>query len=68
MAKLFGIVIYTLGLVMMITMILEAMDIIDRASEIATVAFLIFGYLLCVTGYLFARRSSRIVETHHVHD
>ena len=61
MERFFGVAVYVLGLIMMVTMILESLQVFDRTGPILTLAFLIFGYLLCVTGYMFAR-SSRQVE------
>lgn len=58
MERIFGLIVYFVGLIMMTTMILNALEIINQAAPIATIAFLIFGYLLCVTGYLFARKST----------
>lgn len=55
MGRLFGVAVYLLGLIMMVTMVLDAMGIIDRTGPLLTVVFLVFGYLLCITGYLFAR-------------
>lgn len=62
MERIFGVIIYVLGYGMMVTMLLDIMGIIDRAGPIATVAFLVFGYILCVTGYLFTRRSPPLLE------
>lgn len=59
MERIFGLVVYMVGLVIMTTMILNALEIINQTGPIGTVAFLFFGYLLCVTGYFFARKSAR---------
>ncbi len=58
MIQLFGVATYLIGLIMMVTMVLESVGMIDRTNPIATVLFLVFGYILCVTGYLFVRRAS----------
>ncbi len=60
MERMFGVLVYVVGLLMMITMVLNAIGVINRTGPIPTLAFLVFGYLLCVTGYLFTRRSPRI--------
>ena len=57
MERFFGIAVYALGLIMVVTMIMNAMGVIERPGPIAALAFTLFGYLLCVTGYLFSRRS-----------
>lgn len=57
MERLFGVAVYLLGLIMMVTMTLDALGIFDRTGPIFTVVFLIFGYALCVTGYMFSRSS-----------
>lgn len=57
MERLFGVAVYLLGLIMMVTMTLDALGLFDRTGPILTVVFLIFGYALCVTGYMFSRSS-----------
>jgi hypothetical protein len=39
-------------------MVLNALGIINRTSPIGTVTFIVVGYILCLTGFLFARRAS----------
>ncbi len=58
MERVFGIVIFLIGYIMMATMILDSLGVIDRAGPVAAVTFLVFGYLLCITGFLFVRRAS----------
>lgn len=62
MERIFGAVVYVVGLIIMVTMLLELMGIIDQAGPITTLLFLIFGYILCVTGYLFSRRSPTLLD------
>lgn len=62
MERIFGAIVYVVGLIMMVTMILELMGIINQAGSITTIIFLIFGYILCVTGYLFSRRSPTLLD------
>lgn len=57
MERAFGVAVYLLGLLMVVTMIMRALNFIDRPGSVATIAFLFFGYVLCVTGFLFVRRS-----------
>lgn len=57
MERIFGVAVYLLGLVMMTTMVFDALGIIDRTGPLLTVVFIIFGYLLCITGYMFTRNS-----------
>lgn len=57
MERILGMAVYTLGLIMMVTMVLNAMGILNQAGPLPTVGFIIFGYILCVTGYFFTRKS-----------
>ncbi|MBA3532596.1 MAG: hypothetical protein H0T73_11785 [Ardenticatenales bacterium] len=57
MERMFGVATYMLGLIMMITMVLDAMEFINQADPIPTVLFIIFGYVLCVMGYMFTRKT-----------
>lgn len=58
MERFFGLVIYLIGYIMMVTMVLNAVGVINRVGPIGTVTFLVFGYLLCLTGFVFVRRAS----------
>lgn len=58
MERIFGITLYGIGYIMMVTMVLNALGVIERTGPLGTAAFLVFGYLLCLTGFMFARRAS----------
>jgi dipeptide/tripeptide permease len=57
MERMFGVATYLLGLIMMITMVLDAMGVIDQTRPIVTLAWIIFGYVLCILGYMFTRKT-----------
>ncbi|MCB0076658.1 MAG: hypothetical protein KDD73_04475 [Anaerolineales bacterium] len=63
MERIFGVVLYLLGYIMLSVTIADALSIAELLDDTSMALFMGIGYLLCVVGFLFNRRSSELAET-----
>lgn len=63
MERIFGVVIYMLGYIMLSVTLVDALGMWDVMSDLSMALFMVVGYLLSVVGFVFNRRSSNLAET-----